>query len=204
MDYWSSYDLLGLFLSFMGSAPNGATKRNFYLPMTAVYGRWCRQIAGSLPNNGICDLPFMFQCTWCIPSGGSGQPTQFFLGSSLAGYDWRPELTGTWKLVLRRARFDLVDGGPLRQAGYDFDNSPVIDQSAMANDTRFGNCAETYPFLDLLMYVFVFLLMPCCYEPRKLHIVDSYSNQWIGILCLFGQFGLTVKGQIVFLTRVHC
>ena len=157
-DYWSPYDLLGLFLSLMGSAPAGATKRNFYLPLTAVYGRWCRQIAGSLPHNGICDIPFMFQCTWCIPSGNSGQPTRFFLGSSLAGYDWRPELTGTWELVLKRARFDLVDGGLLRQAGYDFDNSPVIDQSMTGDGTRFGNCAETYPFLDLLMYVLCFFL----------------------------------------------
>src|SRR5207248_8819204 len=66
-DDWSPYDLLGLFLSFMGPAPGGATKRNFYLPMTAVYGRWCRQIAGSYPRNTICDSPFMFQCTWCIP-----------------------------------------------------------------------------------------------------------------------------------------
>jgi hypothetical protein len=38
-DYWSPYDLLGLFLPFIGPAPNGATERNFYLPMTAVYGR---------------------------------------------------------------------------------------------------------------------------------------------------------------------
>jgi hypothetical protein len=155
-DYWSPYDLLGLFLSFMGSAPDGATKRNFYLPMTAVYGRWCRQIAGSLPSNGIRDLPFMFQCTWCIPSGDSGQPTRFFLGSSLAGYDWTPESTGTWEMALRRARFDLVDGDPLRQAGYDFDNSPILQQKE--SGTRFGNCAETYPFLDLLMYVLCFFL----------------------------------------------
>jgi len=67
-DYWSPYDLLGLFLSFMSPAPDGATKRNFYLPITAIYGRWCRQIIGSCPRNGVCDLPFMFQCTWCIPS----------------------------------------------------------------------------------------------------------------------------------------
>jgi len=86
----------------MGPAPDGATKRNFYLPMTAVYGRWCRQIAGSLPSNGVCDIPYMFQCTWCIPSGDSGQPTRFFLGSSLAGYDWTPDLTGMWERVLRR------------------------------------------------------------------------------------------------------
>jgi hypothetical protein len=62
-DYWSPYDLLGLFLSSIGPAPDGATKRNFYLPMTAAYGRWCRQIAGSYPRNGVCDHPYMFQCT---------------------------------------------------------------------------------------------------------------------------------------------
>ena len=95
-DCWSPYDLLGPFLSFMGPAPNGATKRNFYLPMTAVYGRWCRQIAGH-PGGGVGDLPYMFQCTWCIRSG---QPTRFFLGSSLAGYALTTDLTGTWETVL--------------------------------------------------------------------------------------------------------
>jgi hypothetical protein len=157
-DYWSPYDLLGLFLSFMSPAPNGATKRNFYLPMTAVYGRWCRQIAGRRPGGGVGDLPYMFQCTWCMRSG---QPTRFFLGSSLAGYSWDIDLTGTWETVLTRARFDLVDGVPLRQAGYDFDNSPMIQQSREAGSgpkIRFGTCAETYPFLDLLMYVLRFFL----------------------------------------------
>ena len=154
-DYWSPYDLLGLFLSFMGPAPDGATKRNFYLSMTAVYGRWCRQIAGSHPRNGVCDPPYMFQCTWCIPFDKSGRPTRFFLGSSLAGYDWRPVLTGTWETALTYARFALIDGYPLRHAGYDFDNSPTIEQKGEWG-TRFGNCAETYPFLDLLMYVLCF------------------------------------------------
>jgi hypothetical protein len=152
-DYWSAYDLLGLFLSFIGPAPNGATKRNFYLPITAVYGRWCRQIAGNDLGEGVGDLPYMFQCTWCIRSG---QPTRFSLGSSLAGYCWESDLTGTWETVLRRARFDLVDGVPLRQDNYDFDNSPIIQWYGYG--TRFGNCAETYPFLDLLMYVLCFFL----------------------------------------------
>jgi hypothetical protein len=153
-DYWSPYDLLGLFLSFMGPAPDGATKRNFYLPITAVYGRWCRQIAGDDPGDGVGDHPYMFQCTWCIRSG---QPTRFSLGSSLAGYDWTPDSTGTWQTVLRRARFALVDGVPLRQAGYDFDNSPRIEWGN-GRGARFGNCAETYPFVDLLMYVLYFFL----------------------------------------------
>jgi hypothetical protein len=125
-------------------------------PMTAVYGRWCRQIAGE-PSGGVGDLPYMFQCTWCVRSG---QPTRFSLGSTLAGYAWTIDLTGTWKTALRRARFVLVDGAPLRQAGYDFDNSPVI-QASGEEGTTFGNCAETYPFLDLLMYVLYFLLILC-------------------------------------------
>jgi hypothetical protein len=148
--YWSPYDLLGLFLSFMGPAPDRATKRNFYLPMTAVYGRWCRQIAGR-ECGGIGDLPFMFQCTW-----RTGPPTWFSLGSSLAGCRWDRNLTGTWETVLRRARFALIDPVPLIQLGYNFDNSPMIREAKRG--TRFGNCAETYPFADLLVYVLCFFL----------------------------------------------
>ena len=136
----------------MGPAPDDATKGNFYLPMTAVYGRWCRRIAGS-PSGGVGNLPYMFQCTWRTRSG---QPTRFFLGSSLAGFAWKARSTGTWETVLRGARFDLVDGVPLRQANYDFDNSPMIHRHR--DGARFGNCAETYPFVDLLVYVLCFFL----------------------------------------------
>ncbi|KIW99361.1 uncharacterized protein Z518_11349 [Rhinocladiella mackenziei CBS 650.93] len=149
-EYWSPFDLLGHFLSFMGPAPDSATKRNFYLPMTAVYGRWCRLIAGTHPRTGICDIPYMFQCTWCTPLSDSSKPTRFFLGSSLAGYNWTPQLTGTWEYALKYARFVLVDGNPLQQAGYNFENSPMIERKGTGS-TRFGNCAETYPFLDLLI-----------------------------------------------------
>ncbi|KAF5604289.1 hypothetical protein FPCIR_834 [Fusarium pseudocircinatum] len=45
-EWWCPYDLLGLFLSLLGPAPATATKNNFYLPLTAVYGRWCSRIAG--------------------------------------------------------------------------------------------------------------------------------------------------------------
>lgn len=37
--WWCPYDLLGLFLSLLGPAPDGANKNNFYLPLTAVYAR---------------------------------------------------------------------------------------------------------------------------------------------------------------------
>jgi hypothetical protein len=152
--YWSPYDLLGLFLSFMGPAPDRATKRNFYLPITAVYGRWCRQIAGR-NYGGVGNIPYMFQCTW-----RTGPPTWFFLGSSLAGYEWRPNLTGTWETVLRRARFALVDPVPLLQLGYNFDNSPMIAWHGR-DSTRFGNCCRDVPFRGLISVRFIFLLMPC-------------------------------------------
>jgi hypothetical protein len=158
--YWSPYDLLGLFMSFMGPAPDGATKRNFYLPMTAVYGRWCRQIAGhrliqGRPSGGVGKLPTLFQCTW---RKSSGKPTRFFLGSSMAGHSSEPLVTGTWQTVLKHARFDLI-GARLQQEGYSFDDSPLRRPEQRGDlGTRFGNCGETYPFLDLLVYVLCFFL----------------------------------------------
>jgi hypothetical protein len=154
--YWSPYDLLGLFLSFIGPAPERATKRNLYLPMTAVYGRWCRQIAGR-DCGGVGDLPYMFQCTW-----RTGPPTWFCLGSTLAGYNWGSNSTGTWRTVLSRARFALVDPIPLLQLSYNFNNSPMIEEHG-EDSTRFGNCAETYPFAELLVYALCFFLYRASY-----------------------------------------
>jgi hypothetical protein len=76
----------------------------------------------------------------------------------VSGIRLENQLDGTWRTVLKRARFALVDGVPLRQAGYDFDNSPMSQQ--YKDGAKFGNCAETYPFVDLLVYV-MFLLMRC-------------------------------------------
>ncbi|OQE28991.1 hypothetical protein PENFLA_c004G05416 [Penicillium flavigenum] len=44
------YDILGLFLSSMGAAPNRATTRNFYLPMTAMYAKWCIALSEFIPK----------------------------------------------------------------------------------------------------------------------------------------------------------
>ncbi|KAF5696588.1 hypothetical protein FGLOB1_13412 [Fusarium globosum] len=45
--YWNHYDLLGLILSLLKEDLEGATKDNFFLPLTAVYGRWCAKIGGN-------------------------------------------------------------------------------------------------------------------------------------------------------------
>ncbi|KAI1270207.1 hypothetical protein F5Y18DRAFT_6830 [Xylariaceae sp. FL1019] len=53
------FDFLGYFLAtLVPSAPVGANKANFFLPLTAVYGRWCEKLA---PD---ADLPSKFNCTW--------------------------------------------------------------------------------------------------------------------------------------------
>ncbi|OJJ87730.1 uncharacterized protein ASPGLDRAFT_79482 [Aspergillus glaucus CBS 516.65] len=109
LKYWSPYDLLGLFLSRLDYAPVAANEDNFFLPLTAVYGKWCSNIAGNTSTGiklkGVGDPPFMFQCTWVTHRGDK---KQFFLGASLAGYEWAKESTGTWESELKLARFNLV------------------------------------------------------------------------------------------------
>lgn len=132
--FWSPLDLLGLFLS-TGPAPVGATKRNFFLPMTAMFGRCCQQL--------IDDSPYMFNCTW-----EENGPATFFLGASLAGGSFNPELVGSWKSVVGRARYELMGREVLSLAGWSFSRHPqlILNQRR----TPIGNCAECYAFFYLL------------------------------------------------------
>jgi hypothetical protein len=134
--YWGLYDLLGLFLSLIGPAPVGATKKNFYVPLTATYGRWCAKIGDR--------LSYMFNCCWSVREN---QQDTFSLGASLGGYMTKKRLTGCWHYVCQRGRFSLVDGEPLKLAGWTFGDSPCIRDGGHVS---FGNCAETYPFIRLL------------------------------------------------------
>jgi len=152
--YWGPYDLLGFFLSLVWTAPSSATKRNFFLPWTAIYGRWCSKLGNAI-DHGF-QHPTVYQCTWYIDS--SGQKT-FFLGASAAGYKAFPRREfGTWRETVRRARFNLIwnecrelrDDTDENGRHWSFDNSPSIQ---VARGTRFGNCAETYPFLNQFLLV---------------------------------------------------
>lgn len=64
--YWALPDLLGLFMSSLGHAPTGATRRNFYLPLTAVFGQWCSKLIRQERSS----RPVVFQCTWNEGEGG--------------------------------------------------------------------------------------------------------------------------------------
>ncbi|EWZ34008.1 hypothetical protein FOZG_13690 [Fusarium oxysporum Fo47] len=167
--YWSPYDLLGLFLSKLGPAQAGSTKQNFFLPLTAMYMHWCRTIAGrEAPDpvgpggnpRGVGNSSFYYNCTW------DDNSKAFFLGASLAGFNWRRNV-GQWELGRPAREFDRE---PLNRLGlkfsryalltdnyhplglkYDFDRSPVILERNPTGQ-RFGNCAETYPFMNMLGY----------------------------------------------------
>jgi len=103
VSYWNQYDVLGFILSLLKNYLGGTTKDNFFLPLTAVYGRWCAKIGGDRktprPLNppkdpgitamadeqkGVGAVPTILQCTWVADKGG----VYFALGSSIAGYDW--------------------------------------------------------------------------------------------------------------------
>ncbi|KAK4167518.1 hypothetical protein QBC43DRAFT_256012 [Cladorrhinum sp. PSN259] len=158
--YWSPFDLLGLFFAKMGPAPNFATanEANFYLPLTAVYARFCMWIGFNKKpavtgarregrrGQGVGDPSFYFQCTWDPQTG------DFFLGAVLAGYEWAlrgADDTGSWQDALRRKRYSLLSGFHDFPGTYTtWEESPTrIDRPG---SQVFGNCAETYPFLEML------------------------------------------------------
>ncbi|KAJ5462494.1 hypothetical protein N7530_010699 [Penicillium desertorum] len=63
----------------MGVAPAGANSHTFYLPLVAMYGRWCKMLGDPLP------CPTMFNCTWISEGEDRGR------------FSWGHRLDGTSK-----------------------------------------------------------------------------------------------------------
>ncbi|KLO92516.1 Uncharacterized protein LW93_12090 [Fusarium fujikuroi] len=169
-DWWCPYDLIGLFLSLLGPAPSTATKYNFYLPLTAVYGRWCARIAGKPERSwkwkpdakGEGTLPNVFQCTWSLEVDDKTKQHwgKYFLGASTAGdrWEWKiteknpksPTYTGAWRQRVEEARFNTLFRcqkiGMVNESAYR-DKSAPSQTDANGTMTPYGNCAETYPFI---------------------------------------------------------
>jgi hypothetical protein len=148
LPFWSPIDLLGLFLSSLGPAPAGATKRTFFLPLVAVYGKWCAAITQP-------PRPWVFQCTWNTAG-------EFFLGASQGGHYSDKANTGTWRHVWKHARFRLLNDEPFKLAGWGYNYSPSILQRGLREGSKFGACGETYPFLTLLKYYLTLIKHPVC------------------------------------------
>lgn len=134
--YWGLFDMLGLFLSIVGVAPSRATKRNFYLPLTAMYAKWCSALAASVPT--------MYNCTWIASGTGKGT---LFLGASLKGFRSYHSITGPWNKVIWEGRFSLINDAAMMESGNTMTNCPKQRENITL--IRFGNCAETYPFVHI-------------------------------------------------------
>lgn len=113
IDYCSPYDLLGLFFFHLGPAPVGADRARFYLPLTAVYGRWCCRITGHpdleyIPKTMRPAQPFMLQCTWMPVSLEQGKtgPHNLFLGASLGGLVKKN--AALWHMEVSLFRYKLI------------------------------------------------------------------------------------------------
>ncbi|OTB15547.1 hypothetical protein K445DRAFT_301010 [Daldinia sp. EC12] len=160
--WWNPYDLLGLFISILGPAPSTADKNNYFLPLTAVYARWCSRVAGRATESwewnprgdGVGDWPYMFQATW----KPIGKEIYFFVGSSVAGDDWIENVkrgedaskrVGKWRRAVQRSRFNMFHKS-LQMKLFDintFDTSPVQNNKNTKSNQPYGNCGETYPFV---------------------------------------------------------
>ncbi|CAG8024727.1 unnamed protein product [Penicillium nalgiovense] len=127
------YDILGLLLSSMGVAPAGATSHTFYLPLVAMYGRWCKMLGDPLP------CPTMFNCTWISEGEDRGR---FFLGASIGRYK---QANTSWTQSVKEARFSLINDADMELKGY-----TMVECPASAKGICFGNCAEVYPLLHIL------------------------------------------------------
>lgn len=163
-DWWCPYDLLGLFFSLLRPAPSAANKNNFYLPLTAVYGRWCSRIAGHSGRKwkwtpdiqGEGNLPYVFQCTWHIEVDENTKQHwgQYFLGASTAGDSFErlkgsEKYTGSWRERVQEARFNMLfrcQKIPMVQINDFKDKTAPNMNKAGGTMVPFGNCAETYPF----------------------------------------------------------
>ncbi|KAF5603160.1 uncharacterized protein FSUBG_7383 [Fusarium subglutinans] len=165
LNYWCHYDLLGLFFSLMGPAQQNSGKFNFFLPLTAVYARWCFTIGGSRKRKDFPDPPAMamafvekpghgpppamFQCTW---GEGEESKVEFSLGASMGGQNFGGKQLPGWREHLQRARFDLLGNwNDIKNSKWTKDGK-VFDFGfgTYPGNTEFGNCAETYPFIHML------------------------------------------------------
>ncbi|KAF3062878.1 hypothetical protein CFAM422_010410 [Trichoderma lentiforme] len=159
LNYWCIYDLIGLFLSLLGSAPPAADRNNYFLPLTAVYARWCSRLAGKLKNKasqapsdpGVGPIPMMFQCTWRDRKDGKGK--WFFLGASLGGDQFADNPSGAdWQMKVQMERFRILRQHQQTVMVRDGDFNSTEPEKTLPDGTGnlWGNCAETYPFVQCM------------------------------------------------------
>ncbi|KAI1823313.1 hypothetical protein F4861DRAFT_510662 [Xylaria intraflava] len=89
----------------------------------------------------------MYNIMW-RPGKEPTPAAQFFLGSSIAGANWKDTKgLGLWKITVQRQRFDIFyqNLGPKPFPESIFNEKCPAELRGAA--FKYGNCAETYPFL---------------------------------------------------------
>ena len=151
----TAFDHLGWILSVCGSGPPGATAKNYYLPMLALYSRWCWVLGGSRFEG-------MTHITWFTDKSES---TDVLLGATLGQPETRDTVPNKDKvtgqplprvkdrgLIMRRERIEYLEKAGFRAP--DISVSQTEDMSKQKNqkdgtqgDPGFGGCAETFFFI---------------------------------------------------------
>ncbi|KAI1308589.1 hypothetical protein F5Y03DRAFT_383394 [Xylaria venustula] len=151
VSWWNPYDLLGFFISVLGPAPTEATKNNYFLPLCAVYARWCSRIAGRVQRGWEWKNRGAGEGDWLLMFNATLRPDliYFFLGSSSAGDDWHEAQVSQRRNRVQRQQFDTVFASLqiklFERDTYGQKSSPVQEKNSKGQ--CYGNCAETYPFL---------------------------------------------------------
>jgi hypothetical protein len=161
LNFRNLYDVLGAFLMVIGIFHPTSTKVNFFLPLTAMYAMWCSKLGGHPdgqdPKNKDPERPgewpTVYQCTWLNPKMVL-KTGRFCLGASFQGCDFSNHVEGVgweWAERLRDERLDML------RAANAFDNKRYTDTKPRKQledreplgNSRWGNCAEAYPFTTM-------------------------------------------------------
>jgi hypothetical protein len=149
-NYWTLTDLLGLFFSNLGPAPGGADRRHFYVPLLALFTRWVYILITPQPGFEI-DRPNTSAIMWVQPKPGDTEtPRNIYIGSNPGG------IVRTLRTNNGLARFNLLTSIDVPKLHQEKVLVPGKGLCSWSFDThieifRFGNCAETYSYLQLLL-----------------------------------------------------
>ena len=161
LNFRNLYDALGAFLMVVGILQDKMTKVNFFLPLTAMYARWCAKMGGHpdsvKPNKNATERPgrwpTVYQCTWLAlgtARSEGGFKYEFCLGASMGGVDISGNVPGVgpeWLERLLSARLDMLrDARAFDKKKY---KDGKLDDPPHTANSSWGNCAEAYPFTTM-------------------------------------------------------
>ncbi|KAL8789509.1 MAG: hypothetical protein Q9213_001122 [Squamulea squamosa] len=139
------FDILGWIMSvtWRAAPPTGSsTSRNFFMPLLALYARWCRVISGNRRND-------MVHVAWYT---GAGQVERIILGSTIGAPSLNLDLKDTSDVESKSmAKFMNVCRERqeyLNEAGLHAHNpNQDVTEAGKAGSGGYGLCAETFFFI---------------------------------------------------------